>query len=136
MAAATGVPVQRYKVLAFTVAALCGGVAGWLYLVAVQFISPDSLQLSLAVSLLASLVVGGVRSRLGALIGAAFYVLVPDVTDKITPGRSYLVDGVVLLVVLVFFRGGVAGALKLGASRIAGSVVRTAHPTTHEERLQ
>jgi branched-chain amino acid transport system permease protein len=136
MAAATGVPVQRYKVLAFTVAALCAGVAGWLYLVAVQFISPDSLQLSLAVSLLAGLVVGGVRSRLGALIGAAFYVLVPDVTDKITPGRSYLVDGVVLLVVLLFFRGGVAGALKLGASRVARGFVRTAHPTTHEERLR
>jgi branched-chain amino acid transport system permease protein len=77
-----------------------------------------------------------VRSRLGALIGAAFYVLVPDVTDKITPGRSYLVDGVVLLVVLLFFRGGVAGALKLGASRVARGFVRTAHPTTHEERLR
>jgi branched-chain amino acid transport system permease protein len=133
MAAATGVPVQRYKVLAFTVAALCGGVAGWLYLVAVQFVSPDSLQLTLAVSLLASLVVGGVRSRLGALIGAAFYVLVPDITDKLTPGRSYLVDGVVLLVVLFFFRGGIAGALKLGASRCARALVR---PSTQGGGLQ
>lgn len=135
MAAATGVPVQRYKVLAFTVAALCGGVAGWLYLVAVQFISPDSLQLTLAISLLASLVVGGIRSRLGALIGAAFYVLVPDITDKLTPGRSYLVSGVVLLVVLFFFRGGIAGALKLGASRVARAVAGTARSTTEEERL-
>lgn len=135
MAAATGVPVQRYKVLAFTVAALCGGVAGWLYLVAVQFISPDSLQLTLAISLLASLVVGGIRSRLGALIGAAFYVLVPDITDKLTPGRSYLVSGVVLLVVLFFFRGGIAGALKLWASRVARAVAGTARSTTEEERL-
>jgi len=135
MAAATGVPVQRYKVLAFTVAAVCGGVAGWLYLVAVQFVSPDSLQLALSVSLLASLVVGGLRSRLGALIGAAFYVLVPDVTDKLTPGRSYLVDGVVLLVVLFFFRDGIAGALKLGANRVARAVARTTHPRTEEEGL-
>jgi branched-chain amino acid transport system permease protein len=133
MAAATGVPVQRYKVLAFTVAALCGGVAGWLYLVAVQFVSPDSLQLTLAVSLLASLVVGGVRSRLGALIGAAFYVLVPDITDKLTPGRSYLVDGVVLLVVLLFFRGGIAGVLRLGASRLARVLVP---PSPEGRRLQ
>jgi hypothetical protein len=42
----------------------------------------------------------------------------------------------VLLVVLLFFRGGVAGALKLGASRVARGFVRTAHPTTHEERLR
>ena len=58
MAAATGVAVHRYKVVAFTVAGLCGGVAGWLYLVAVQFVSPALLQLNLAVSLLVALVVG------------------------------------------------------------------------------
>ena len=40
MAAANGVAVHRNKVLAFTVAGLCGGVAGWLYLIAVQFVSP------------------------------------------------------------------------------------------------
>ena len=112
MAAATGVAVHRYKVLAFTVAGLCGGIAGWLYLVAVQFVSPALLQLNLAVSLLVALVVGGTRSPLGALLGAAFFVLVPNVTDDISPGRSYLVNGICLLVVLFFFPGGLAGALR------------------------
>jgi branched-chain amino acid transport system permease protein len=112
MAAATGVAVHRYKVLAFTVAGLCGGIAGWLYLVAVQFVSPALLQLNLAVSLLVALVVGGTRSPLGALLGAAFFVLVPNVTDNISPGRSYLVNGICLLVVLFFFPGGLAGALR------------------------
>jgi branched-chain amino acid transport system permease protein len=112
MAAATGVAVHRYKVVAFTVAGLCGGIAGWLYLVAVQFVSPALLQLNLAVSLLVALVVGGTRSPLGALLGAAFFVLVPNVTDNISPGRSYLVNGVCLLVVLFFFPRGLAGALR------------------------
>jgi branched-chain amino acid transport system permease protein len=112
MAAANGVAVHRNKVLAFTVAGLCGGVAGWLYLVAVQFVSPALLQLNLAVSLLVALVVGGTRSPLGALLGAAFFVLVPNVTDNISPGRSYLVNGICLLVVLFFFPGGLAGALR------------------------
>jgi branched-chain amino acid transport system permease protein len=106
------VAVHRNKVLAFTVAGLCGGVAGWLYLIAVQFVSPALLQLNLAVSLLVALVVGGTRSLLGALLGAAFFVLVPNVTDNISPGRSYLVNGICLLVVLFFFPGGLAGALR------------------------
>jgi branched-chain amino acid transport system permease protein len=112
MAAANGVAVHRNKVLAFTVAGLCGGVAGWLYLIAVQFVSPAILQLNLAVSLLVALVVGGTRSLLGALLGAAFFVLVPNVTDNISPGRSYLIFGICLLVVLFFFPGGLAGALR------------------------
>ena len=112
MAAANGVAVHRNKVLAFTVAGLCGGVAGWLYLIAVQFVSPAMLQLNLAVSLLVALVVGGTRSLLGALLGAAFFVLVPNVTDNISPGRSYLIFGICLLVVLFFFPRGLAGALR------------------------
>jgi branched-chain amino acid transport system permease protein len=112
MAAATGVSVHRYKVLAFTVAGLCGGVAGWLYLITEQFVSPAVLQLNLSVSLLVALVVGGTRSPLGALLGAAFLVLVPDLTDNISPGRSYLINGVCLLLVLFFFPGGLAGALR------------------------
>jgi branched-chain amino acid transport system permease protein len=124
MATATGVSVHRYKVLAFTVAGLCGGIAGWLYLVAVQFVSPAVLQLNLAVSLLVALVVGGTRSQLGALLGAAFFVLVPDLTDTISPGRSYLVNGICLLVVLFFFPGGLAGALRRLLSLAVGRVRR------------
>ncbi|HST67041.1 MAG TPA: branched-chain amino acid ABC transporter permease [Mycobacteriales bacterium] len=112
MATATGVAVHRHKVFAFAIAGLCGGVAGWLYLVAVQFVSPAVLQLNLSVSLLVALVVGGVRSPLGCLLGAAFFVLVPDLTDDISPGRSYLINGICLLLVLFFFPGGLAGALR------------------------
>jgi branched-chain amino acid transport system permease protein len=141
MATSMGVPVRRYKVLAFTTAALCAGVAGWMYLVAVQFISPDTLQLNLAVSLLVALVVGGVRSQLGYLIGAAFYVLIPNVTDKVSPGRSFLVYGICLLIVLFFFRGGVAGALRAAARRVAGVTRSQRRPaqragTTSEEGSQ
>ncbi|HEV7656557.1 MAG TPA: branched-chain amino acid ABC transporter permease [Mycobacteriales bacterium] len=119
VATSTGIPVRRYKVLAFTVAALCGALAGWLYLIPVQFISPDALRLDLSVSLLVAAVIGGLRSPVGAVIGAAFYVLVPNLTDKISPGRSYLVSGVVLLLVLLFFRTGVSGGLSALVRRVA-----------------
>jgi branched-chain amino acid transport system permease protein len=124
MATATGVAVHRYKMLAFTIAGLCGGVAGWLYLVAVQFVSPAVLQLNLSVSLLVALVVGGIRSPLGCLLGAAFFVLVPDLTDNISPGRSYLINGVCLLLVLFFFPGGLAYALRRLADRAHRTIIR------------
>jgi branched-chain amino acid transport system permease protein len=118
VAAAMGVPVQRYKVIAFTISAACGGAAGWLYLVPVRFISPDSLQLTLSISLLVALVVGGVRSPIGAVVGATFYVLLPNFTDKVTPGRSYLFFGIALLIVLLFFPSGVTGGLRSLADRL------------------
>jgi branched-chain amino acid transport system permease protein len=119
VATSTGIPVRRYKMLAFTVAALCGALAGWLYLIPVQFISPDGLRFDLSVSLLVAAVIGGLRSPVGSVIGAAFYVLIPNVTDKISPGRSYLVSGVVLLLVLLFFRTGVYGGLSALVRRVA-----------------
>lgn len=118
VATAMGVPVTRYKVMAFTVSALCGGLAGWLCLVAVQFISPETLNLNLAILMLVAAVIGGLRSSLGAVIGAAFYVLVPHLTDQVAPGRSYLVFGVALLVVLLFFPRGIRGGLAWLAARL------------------
>ena len=119
VASAMGIAVQRYKLLAFTVAALCGGVAGFLHVVAVQFISPETLILQFSIFMLASLVVGGLRSSLGCLLGAAFYVLVPNLT-AVNPERSYLYYGLTLLAVLFFAPGGVAGVLQSGARRLLG----------------
>jgi branched-chain amino acid transport system permease protein len=118
VATAMGVPVTRYKVMAFTVSALCGGLAGWLCLVAVQFISPETLHFNLAILMLVAAVIGGLRSSLGAVIGAAFYVLVPHLTDQVAPGRSYLVFGAALLVVLLFFPTGIRGGIARLASRL------------------
>jgi branched-chain amino acid transport system permease protein len=118
MAVASGVPIIPYEILAFTIAAMCAGAGGWMYVVAFQFISPATLQLTLSVSLLVALVVGGLRSRLGSLLGGAFLVITPSITDKISPGRSYLVYGVCLLVVLLLFPSGMAGAFHAAARRI------------------
>lgn len=119
LATSMGIQVRRYKVLAFSVAAGCGGVAGWQYIVLVQFMSPESVALTLSIAMLAALFVGGLRSRMGAVYGAAFYVLVPNLTGTISPGQSYLLYGVCLLVVLFFMPGGVASALAGGSEWLA-----------------
>lgn len=111
VAAAMGVSPRRYKALAFCVAATYGGAAGWLYVYTVGFISPDTLDLLLGVNLLCSMIVGGMGSVLGALLGGAFYVAVPVLTGEVSPARSSLLYGAVLLVVVFFAPGGLAGAL-------------------------
>ena len=112
LAASQGVAVTRYKILAFTVCATYGGIAGVLYVITVQFISPETLILTLSISMLASLAIGGLRSLTGCLLGASFYVLVPNLTGSVNAGRSYLLYGVCLLIVMVLMPGGVAPALR------------------------
>lgn len=124
LAVSQGVPVTHYKVLAFTICAVYGGIAGGLYVVAVQFISPETLILTLSISLLASLAIGGLRSLTGCLVGAAFYVLVPNLTGAVNAGQSYLLYGVCLLAVMVLMPRGVAPTLRNAVLRL---VQRTNH---------
>lgn len=112
LATSLGIPVQRYKIFAFTVAAACGGIAGWLYLIPMGFVTPDALKFTLSISILLALVIGGLRSALGCVLGAAFYVLVPNVTDSSQPGRSLLYFGAAVLLVLIFLPDGIAGAIR------------------------
>ncbi|GAA1297524.1 branched-chain amino acid ABC transporter permease [Planotetraspora silvatica] len=126
LATAQGVHVTRYKVLAFTLSAVYGGVAGVLYVVAVQFISPETLILTLSISMLAGLAIGGLRSLLGCVLGAAFYVVVPNLTGSVSAGQSYLLYGVCLLVVMLLMPRGVAPALGHAVRRVANRRERAA----------
>jgi branched-chain amino acid transport system permease protein len=129
LATSQGISVMRYKVLAFTICSVLGGIAGVMYLVAVQYISPETLVLTLSISLLASLAIGGLRSLTGCLLGAAFYVTVPNLVGSINPGTSYLFYGVSLLVVMLLLPGGIAPGVTqlLRYRRTAGTT--TTSPT-------
>ena len=57
-----GISPYRYKVLAFTIASLIGGVSGFLYMVVVQYTSPETMSFGHSITLLASMVIGGAAS--------------------------------------------------------------------------
>jgi len=115
VASAAGVSPHRYKVLAFTIAAGYGGAAGFLYLVVVQFASPELVGFLVAVNLLAALVLGGFASLWGALIAGFFYVYIPVVAGAVDPAPSNIFYGAALLLVLFLVPGGLPG----GISRLA-----------------
>jgi branched-chain amino acid transport system permease protein len=108
VASSMGISPYRYKVMAFTIAAMIGGVSGFLYMVVVQYTSPETLAFHHSISLLASMVIGGAGSIVGSLIGGAYYVLVPNVTNEINATLTALIQGVILLVVLFVLPGGIA----------------------------
>ena len=100
VAASMGVSPYRTKVLAFTVASIFGGASGFLYLAAVQYTSPETLSFGHSISLVAAMVIGGAGSIAGSLIGGAYYVFVPQLTNAIDPSFTTASQGAILLAVL------------------------------------
>jgi branched-chain amino acid transport system permease protein len=114
VAVAMGIPTRRYKALAFAMAAAFGGAAGWLYVYTIGFVSPVELEFLLSINLLAMMVVGGMGSVLGSLLGGVLYVYIPVVAGTVDPVRTTLLYGVILILVLFFAPGGIARALHRG----------------------
>jgi branched-chain amino acid transport system permease protein len=118
-AAAMGINTALYKTLTFGVSALYTGVAGALGAIAVQFVAPDSFTFLLSVSLLVGLVIGGVASIPGSLVGGLFVLFVPNIAESISRGLAGAVYGVILLLVIYVMPAGAAGLARLITARLA-----------------
>ncbi len=92
-----GVSVYRYKVYAFVISAGLAGLAGNLYAYSEQYISPNSYNFELTVLFLLGIIMGGRKSRIGAILGAAIIVLLPKLLDDIDAFRGVAV-GLALIV--------------------------------------
>lgn len=126
-AAAMGIHVARAKATAFTVSSAFGGIAGALMALAYGRIAPDLFGLQLSIDFLVMIVLGGLGSIAGAVAGAVFVVALPLVLTEygselpfLAPPGSGGLDGATLarllygaaiVAVLLFLRGGLAGAL-------------------------
>jgi len=78
-----GVSVYRYKVHAFVISAGLAGLAGALYAHSEQYISPNTYNFELTVLFLLAIIMGGRKTRSGALLGAAIIVMLPKLLDDI-----------------------------------------------------
>ncbi len=102
-----GVDTTRTKVLAFMIGAVYAGLAGCLYASSIRFISPDSFSGTQAILLMTMLIVGGMGSIAGCVIGAVALTLLPEALRFL--GQWYLVlYGLGVIVVIVLAPGGLA----------------------------
>jgi branched-chain amino acid transport system permease protein len=82
-----GVSVYRYKVYAFVISAGFAGLAGCLYAYSEQYISPNTYNNELTVMFLLAIIMGGRKTRLGAMLGATIIVLLPKLLDDLEAFR-------------------------------------------------
>lgn len=113
-----GVSLARTKTLAFAVSAAYAGVAGSLFAIATTFVNPDTFPIAMSIFLLVGVVVAGLGSLSGVVVGAAFVFFLPLLSQEVTkrPGAPGVVYGLVLIATMFLLPGGVSGLLdRLGA---------------------
>jgi branched-chain amino acid transport system permease protein len=108
-----GVSVYRYKVFAFVISAGFAGLAGCLYSYSEQYISPNTYNFELTVLFLLAVIMGGRKTRSGALLGAAIIVILPKLLDDLELFR-YVAS---TLAVLITVGGAVGIARKIATPR-------------------
>jgi branched-chain amino acid transport system permease protein len=106
-----GVPVFRYKLLAFVLSAAFAGVAGSLYAHYTRIIAPEMFHLFETVTSLLMVVSGGLGSIPGVIATSVFFTLAPEVMRELQDYRM-LAYGALLVVIMIFLPEGLAGAVR------------------------
>ena len=118
-----GVSVYRYKVYAFVISAGFAGLSGCLYAYSEQYISPNTYNFELTVLFLLAVIMGGRKTRSGALLGAAIIVILPKLLDDLEMFR--VVASVLAVLMLVGAVIGIARKIttpKTMAIPVVGSI--------------
>ncbi len=124
-ARSSGIPVTLLKSQCFVIAAFVAGLAGSLYAHQVRYLAPDDFTFWKSIEFLFMVVIGGVGSFLGAVLGAAFVVLLPDWLREIGDYRM-LVFGALVVAVMLFGEAGLAGFLRTIGRALGAAFGRTA----------
>ena len=107
--------------LAFAISAALTGLAGGLYLGQLGRVEADQFNLLQSISFVVMLVVGGIRSRAGAVAGAILMTLAPELVNRLSQflqdhfdigqfrNPEYVLYGLLLIVIVRFAPGGLAG---------------------------
>ena len=107
-AQSVGIPVFPAKVLSFVISTVMAGVAGAFFAHHAQFISADSFRLDETFVILTMLIVGGMGTLIGPIIGAVFLVIFPEAARFLAAYRE-IVYGAILILVILFRPQGIAG---------------------------
>ena len=123
-AAASGVPVGRYRLAVFTLSAAFAGLAGGIYAFYLGYLGPGSFPVLLSIEYVVMAVVGGLGTLSGGVVGAVAIVLLVQVLNELgtSPGMpsyapsvlSYAVYGLLLVVVVLWLPRGIVPALRRG----------------------
>jgi ABC-type branched-subunit amino acid transport system permease subunit len=117
-AAAMGVPVVRTKLLAFALSGFMAGVAGVCLAFALERIKPSDFAVTDSILVLSMVVIGGLGSVEGAVLGALYLVGLPAALGS-TSTIQFITSGFGVLVFLLYLPGGLAELLHRGGDGVA-----------------
>jgi len=92
-----GIPLLRYKLLSFALSSFYAGVAGGLWAYFFRVVTPESFPLQMSIFFLAAIIVGGMGTILGAILGATFMTMVPEFLKLVVGWTSLGADSLQLV---------------------------------------
>ena len=112
-AGVSGIDIYRTKVAAFAVGSLLAGLGGGLFAGSFTYISPDQFSFAESIVFLTMALLGGVGSPVGAVIGTALLILIPEWLRflKEIPGLYLAIYGLAVILIVVFMPDGIWGFL-------------------------
>ena len=108
---AIGFPTFRYKLTAFVIAGAMAGLAGALLANHTDFVNPDMMHWTRSGDLIIMVLLGGMGSLSGPIVGALVFILLEEALSGITEYWQ-LIFGPFLILVVLFARGGLLGFLE------------------------
>jgi len=100
-----GVDTARYKLQVFALSAAYAGLAGFLYAHFMGFIGPPTFGFKFSIELVTMVVVGGMASIWGSVLGAAFLTILPECL-RVAADYDIVIYGLLLMVVMIFMPKG------------------------------
>jgi branched-chain amino acid transport system permease protein len=130
-----GIDVARTKIVAFAISGGVTGLAGAMFAMYVGALSPTgSFTILKAIELIMGLVLGGVATQFGPLVGAALVVYLPALTSGVIEGQGAgVLFGVLLIVIVFVMPDGIVGRINHAWRRAVAFVPRD-HPLPRDDK--
>ena len=116
---AGGVNIAKIKILAFTMASVYAAIAGSLYAHYIGFINPSAYNVEFSINYVVMLVIGGIGSVPGNVLGAILVTLVPEFL-RFMENYYWLVFSIITLLFVIFLPNGMISIFKLGKKKEKG----------------
>jgi branched-chain amino acid transport system permease protein len=119
---ALGFNTTAYKLVAFTIAGALAGAAGHMWAMHSGFVNPELVSWHKSAEALLMILLGGIGSLSGAVVGAFAFVALGEVADLVTE-HKLLFEGVAILLAVLVLRNGIMGFVARGAGAAAPAAV-------------
>jgi branched-chain amino acid transport system permease protein len=126
-ASAVGVNVAKYKIYIFMLSAVLASFSGSLYAHYLNFINPSSFDLFVSIKLIIMIILGGIYSLWGAIVGAALITFLSYEWLHFFEDAEVMVYGAIVLLIVVFLPDGVISIPRKVRSLLTGATFKAPH---------